>query len=144
MNALLCLGRLLDLHRIEVAGDDGLGVLVGGADDPQNEEEGHHRSHEVGERDFPRPAMMLVLERAAASDDDDLRVIDAHRLRSEIQRGEKVRPWTQLSDDLASVGLDDDFNAVVLDVADIGRQGGDAIFQEPQNPLRTANGYEAG
>ncbi len=113
VNALLRPRRLFHLHRIEVSGDDGLGVLVGGADDPQDEEEGHHCRHEVGEGDLPRPAVMLVLERAAPSDDDDLLMIGAHRLRSGVERSEQVRPWAQLGGDLGRAGLDDRFDALV-------------------------------
>ena len=49
------------LHRIEIAGDRGLGLLVGGVDQPHDEEEAHHRRHEVGKGDLPDAAMVAFV-----------------------------------------------------------------------------------
>ena len=59
--------------------DERLGVLVRGADDPEHEKKRHHRGHEIGESDFPRAAVMLVLMRGVALDDDDFRMRLGHR-----------------------------------------------------------------
>ena len=100
VDALLRLGRLLDLHRIEVTGDERLGVLVGSANDPQHEEEGHHRGHEIGEGDLPGAAVMLALVRAAAPDDDDFRMLRGHKRRSVGEPGEQLRPGAKRGHDL--------------------------------------------
>ena len=42
-------------------------------DDPQHEEERHHRRHEVGEGDLPSAPVMLLFVGAATFDDDDFR-----------------------------------------------------------------------
>ena len=83
VDALFRLRRVFELHRIEVAGDDGLGVLVAGVDDPQHEEERHHRGHEIGEGDLPGAAVMAVAAHHLLLDDDDVAVMP---VRHEISR----------------------------------------------------------
>lgn len=45
--------------------------LVGGVEQPQQQEERHHRGHEVGIRNFPAAAMGRVVALLDALDDDD-------------------------------------------------------------------------
>ena len=55
------LNRPVDqLHRIEIARQRGLGLLIGRADQPKHEEQGHHGGHEIGEGDFPCAAVTVV------------------------------------------------------------------------------------
>ena len=74
MHALLGLGRVFELHRIEIAGDDGFGFLVGRVDDPEHKKERHHRGHEIRERDLPGAAMMAMAADDFLLDDDDIAV----------------------------------------------------------------------
>ena len=61
------------LNRVEIAGDGRLGLLVGGVDQPHDEEEAHHGSHEIGEGDLPDTTVVsLVVIVVAAPHDDDL------------------------------------------------------------------------
>ena len=58
--------------RIEIGGDLGDRLLVGGADQPHHQKQRHHGRHEIGIGDFPGAAMMaLVVPLAAPADDDD-------------------------------------------------------------------------
>ncbi len=139
VDALLRLSRLLDLHRIEVAGDERFGVLVGSADDPQHKEEGHHRGHEIGEGDLPGAAVMLALMRAAAPDDDDFRMLRGHRRRSVGEPGEQLRPGAKRGHDLRGAGLDDDLCAPVVDKGDRDRQIDDPFTQVREQMLWAAN-----
>src|SRR5690606_1999768 len=70
------------LDGIEIAGDRGLGFLIGGIDEPHDEEEGHHGGHEIGIGNLPHAAMMAVMVvMPATANNDDLTLgfgIDAH------------------------------------------------------------------
>ena len=67
------LGRIAvdQLDRVEVAGNGGLGLLIGCVDEPHDEEEAHHRRHEVGEGDFPDASMVTFIVIAVATSNDD-------------------------------------------------------------------------
>ncbi len=60
------------LDGVEIAGNRCLGFLIGGIDEPHDEEEGHHCSHEVGIGDLPHATMMavMVVVPAPANNDD--------------------------------------------------------------------------
>ena len=73
VHALHARRLLAELRRIEVGRDLRDLFLVGNIEQPHDEEERHHRRHQVGERDLPRASMVsLVLAAAAPADDDDL------------------------------------------------------------------------
>ncbi len=116
-----------------------LGVLVGGADDPQHEKKSHHRGHEIGERDFPGAAVMLLFVRAMALDDDDFGVSLGHRCRSGLERGKQLGPGAKFGDDLRRIGLDDGFYPFVFDILDLYRQIDDLLAQESKDALGPAN-----
>ena len=129
--AVNALGRargFFQFHRIEVARDDRLGVLVGGADDPQHQEERHHRRHEIGEGDLPGAAVVLLLVAATALDDDDLgmRVL-FHGASLPRQRFDQIRPRLQRGADRRILRLDRHLDAALLDILDVDRQIGDAF-----------------
>src|SRR5690606_513981 len=58
--------------RVEIARHRSPRFLIGGVDQPHDEEEAHHGGHEIGKGDLPGAAVMafLVIVAAAAHDDD--------------------------------------------------------------------------
>src|SRR5690242_17209813 len=64
-------GRLRNALRGEVVGDAALLFGRRAVDEPHKEEEGHHRGHEVGIRDFPGAAMVSAMTAFLDLLDDD-------------------------------------------------------------------------
>ena len=89
-------------QRIEVVGDLRQHLLVGGVDQPHDQEERHHRRHEVGVGDLPHAALVRgLLALAAPANDDELVGLGfflarAHRIASSslaIQPPSRVSRW---------------------------------------------------
>src|SRR3712207_9251063 len=56
-------------------------VLAGAADHPEQQEERHHRGHEVGVRDLPSPAVVAVGAALLDAADDDRARLDRKSTR---------------------------------------------------------------
>src|SRR5690606_32341529 len=93
-------------HRIEVAGDRRLGLLVRRVDEPHDEEEAHQRGHEVGEGDLPDAAVMaFLMVVAAAPDDDDLLplVVGIERTHDNVSASRDDHSASRVSKTLSSI-----------------------------------------
>src|SRR5690349_15270148 len=69
---------VFERDRIAEVPGNGLLRLLALADDPHDEEERHHRRHEVGIRHLPRAAMMSMMRGGGLLDDDDRLIAGAH------------------------------------------------------------------
>ena len=77
----------LDQRRREIIGDRLALLLVGRAEQPQQQEERHHRGHEIGIGDLPRAAMMAAMPLDIDLLDDDLAAAGCCRAER------APRPW---------------------------------------------------
>ena len=67
----------------EIVGDAALLFRGGGVDQPHQQEEGHHRGHEVGIGDFPGAAVMAAMPALLDALDND-RVVAGHVAHSRL------------------------------------------------------------
>ncbi len=69
---------LRHVDRVEIFRDAFAHLIVGDVDQPHDQEEGHHRRHEVGMGDLPGRAVMLVLLLLVAAHDDEFVAAVSH------------------------------------------------------------------